>query len=119
MAHATRVSKTDLRRDVRFATEFNATLRADGLPRGVIVGDISAHGALIKGRFLPMVGAKIQLIARSLIIGGRVMWRNDGLAGVSFERTVNPLQIERENSDYFDGFRKRRAVRPVSPVFVS
>jgi len=111
MAHAEHRSKTELRRDVRFVTAFKATLRADGEPRGVVIGDISAGGALIRGKILPAAGVKIQLVARAFFVGGRVMWRGEGLAGVCFDRSVSPLHVVRENSDYFDSYRERRARR--------
>lgn len=111
MAQVMRVSKCELRRDIRFATAFRATLRADGEPRGVVIGDISSSGALIKGKLLPAVGARIQLVARALLVGGRVMWRREGLAGVCFDSPVSPLHIVRENSDYFNSYRERRARR--------
>lgn len=111
MGYAMRRPDIELRRNTRFATAFKATLQVDGTLTSVIIGDISADGALIRSKLLPAIGARVRLVAKSLFVRGRIMWRREGLAGVSFDNSVDPLHVVRENIDYFDEYRKRRANR--------
>lgn len=50
--------------------------------------NISPVGAMIEGQELPLVGQEIELRRGALAARGRIVWRSENLAGVSFsERT--------------------------------
>lgn len=88
-----RMRKADRRRDARFATSFRAQLSTDSGSRVVIVGDISAGGAMLEAGEDLWPGRRLSLKANRLDVKGEVRWRNEGLCGVAFSAPVNPFAI--------------------------
>jgi hypothetical protein len=88
-----RMRKADRRRDARFATSFRATLTLDTGSRVVVVGDISAGGAMLEAQNDLWPGCKLSLKAKNLDVTGEIRWRNDRLCGVAFSMPVDPFAV--------------------------
>lgn len=88
-----RMRKADRRRDARFAASFRATLTLDTGSRVVVVGDISAGGAMLEAQNDLWPGCKLSLKARNLDVNGEIRWRNDRLCGVAFSKPVDPFAV--------------------------
>lgn len=90
-----------LRRHDRFVTAFEAEMILGAEQHSVVVGDISACGALVRTTRPPLVGSEIWLRAAGLNLPAQVRWVRDGLCGVQFGEQVDPHAIVRDNSpDY-------------------
>lgn len=53
--------------------------------RSVIVEDIGAHGARIRGHKLPEVGKQVLIWTEGLDVLGSVVWESFGVRGVLFD----------------------------------
>ncbi|SEJ96110.1 PilZ domain-containing protein [Sphingobium sp. AP50] len=93
-----RMRKADRRRDARFATSFKATLVLDSGSRSVVVGDISAGGAMLQADMDLWPGRQLSLKAIDLDVNGEIRWRNDRLCGVAFSVPVDPFAIIAANA---------------------
>lgn len=97
----------DMRNTIRFATSFEAELIEGADRRRVVVGDISAGGAMLRDTHPPKAGSEIGLRAAGLNITAIVKWQRQGLCGLQFADKVDPLAVVRDNLPYFRDFRTR------------
>ncbi|QNG43483.1 PilZ domain-containing protein [Sphingobium yanoikuyae] len=118
MGFSRRLGSQDLRRHTRFATAFEAKLLDGDKCTDVVIGDISAGGALIQGAGLRSIGAKVRLRAAGLDIEARVIWNHDGLCGICFAHALDPLAIVRDNMPYFRAQRSERGDVSLPPLTV-
>lgn len=92
------IGMPDRRRHPRFATEFVADLVQKGLRRRVMVGDISAGGAMLGDEGGLAVGEWIRLEARDFSVEARVTWVQNGVCGVRFPDAVDPAEVVAANA---------------------
>lgn len=92
-----------LRRHDRFITAFEAEMKLDEERRPVVIGDISAGGAMVRTDLPPSVGSRIWLRAVGLNIPAQVRWVRDGLCGVQFEERIDPHAVVRDNAPDYQG----------------
>lgn len=93
-----RLRKADRRRHPRFITSFKGKLSAEGESRTVIIGDLSSGGAMIEDHPDLWPGRKVELRAKKLHVHGQVRWKKDGICGLSFEKSIDPLLVIEANS---------------------
>lgn len=111
-------------REQRVDLLVSANLHAQPASGLVRLCNISPVGALIEGQGLPSVGHEVELRRGALAVPGRIVWRGDDQAGVSFsERTEvadwfpdAPPQasVDRAFQRIMEEFRERGL--PPSPV---
>jgi hypothetical protein len=65
-----------------------ATMAAVSVSGPVKIRNMSHGGALIEGGPLPPIGEHLSLRRGELAISGRVVWRQDGRAGMAFDHEV-------------------------------
>ena len=87
----------DRRRHPRFATEFSAELVKGEQRWPILVGDISAGGALLNDNRGLAVGDWIVLRARRFEAEARVMWLLNGVCGIRFPEAVDPAEVIANN----------------------
>jgi hypothetical protein len=97
MAHD-RSGLPERRRHPRFATEFDAELVKGEQRWPIVVGDISAGGAMLHDNRGLAVGDWIMLHARRFAAEARVMWVQDGVCGVRFPEAVDPAEVIADNA---------------------
>ena len=97
MGYATPKSFHGLRSDIRFPTDFRATLHWSSEIVSVEIADIANGGIRLIGERLPMIGAKVQVRAKGLDEQGYVMWRTAHSCGIMLERRINALAVVRAN----------------------
>lgn len=83
--------------------------------------NMSPIGALIEGETLPLVGYEVELRRGALSVPGKIVWRSDNQAGVSFsQRTVvedwfpdaqPQISVDRAFQRIMDEMRARGPVR--------
>lgn len=91
------------RREDRVDLLVRATMHAPQTAGVVRLCNISPIGALIEGDELPPVGSEVELQRGALTVTGRLVWRGDEQAGVSFESRT-------EVEDWFPDAEPQRAV---------
>jgi len=87
----------DYRADIRFPTRFRALLHWDENFASVEVADIADGGAMVIGTYLPEVGARVRIVAKSLDEAARVRWRAGGRCGLLLSHSVRALAVVRAN----------------------
>jgi hypothetical protein len=65
-----------------------ATMAAPTVSGPVKIRNMSLGGALIEGDALPRIGEQLRLQRGELAVSGRIVWRNEGKAGLCFEHEV-------------------------------
>jgi hypothetical protein len=91
------VHTMDLRQEQRHPVEIQGRYRTgSGIPRDVIVTDLSEHGCRIFDRFCNLgIGRFITIRVGSIgPLGARVMWRESNLAGLQFSEPLHPRVLE-------------------------
>ncbi len=102
-----RRTKGERRQHTRFVTAFEAELHDGEESRTVIVGDLSAGGALIEGNHGLHVGQKVRLTANDLDVEASIMWMRDDLCGARLSQMIDPLEVVRVNSRGMADLRER------------
>ena len=97
----------DRRRHPRFATEFAADLVKGGQSWRIIVGDVSAGGALLHDNSGLAVGDWIILKARRFEAEARVMWLQNCVCGIRFPEAVDPAEVIANNAPVADDLWSR------------
>ncbi|WP_349356862.1 PilZ domain-containing protein [Sphingobium nicotianae] len=97
MGYSSPKSFHDIRRYIRFPTDFRAVLHWDDEFAAVEIADISDGGIRFIGNELPAVGSIVRIGARNLDERGRVMWRTRHGCGVLLTRRINALSVVRAN----------------------
>ena len=92
-----RTGLPERRRHPRFATEFEAELAKGEQRWPILVGDISAGGALLNDNSGLAVGDWIMLRARRFEAEARVMWLLNGVCGIRFPEAVDPAEVIANN----------------------
>lgn len=88
----------------------------------VRIRNMSADGALVEGEILPCIGEPFRLLRGGLSAFGKVVWREDGRAGLRFDDNVDVvrwLAVPSSGQELVDQtFRelKARAVDPPAPL---
>jgi len=103
----TQSGRVERRQHTRFVTAFEANLVDGDIERQVIVGDISAGGALIEGNQGLSTGKKIRLQANGLDVEACVMWMRDDVCGVRLGQLIDPLEVVENNSPRTRELQKR------------
>lgn len=80
---------TDERRSYRLKVMLAATLKHDASQVRVRIVDLSRHGALITGEFLPAIESCVTLQCGSKAVSGHVTWKIGNQAGINFSHEVN------------------------------
>ena len=106
MANATAPSPIDLRISQRYPTHIDGTANVHGMRHPVVIANISAEGALVRGLPLLAPGARIILQARALDVVAIVVRSSTRGLGVRFRCTVNPLAVVRQNYAGLEHLRK-------------
>ena len=70
-----------------------ATLELSGAAVQVKLRNLSAEGALIEGKNLPVEGSKVLFKRLELSVAGRIAWVTAGRAGVTFDEKLEPEQM--------------------------
>lgn len=97
MDHAIRESFHGIRSEVRFPTEFPATLHWDEGRETVEIADISNSGIRLVGERLPERHTDVRICADGLDELGRVMWRTAHACGVMLTNRIDALAVVRAN----------------------
>lgn len=79
----------DERRSDRLKVMLAATLRHDAGEVRVRIVDLSRHGALIRGHFLPAIESFVTLQCGLRAVSGYVAWQSGNQAGLNFNCEVN------------------------------
>ncbi|MFD1103446.1 PilZ domain-containing protein [Sphingobium olei] len=95
------------RRHPRFATEFSAELIRGEQSWPIVVGDISAGGAMLNDNRGLAVGDWIMLKARRFEAEARIMWLLDGVCGIRFPEAVDPAEVIANNVPVADDLWSR------------
>lgn len=108
-----RLRKADRRRHPRFITSFKGRLTCEGESRTVVVGDLSAGGAMIEDHpdFWP--GRKVELRAKKFHVHGQVRWKKDGICGLSFDKSIDPLLVIEANAGEIKNIWSDEGIAPV------
>jgi hypothetical protein len=116
-------SPIDLRISQRYPTHIEGTATVQGMLHPIVIADISAEGALVRGLPALMPGARIVLRARALDVAANVVRVSDRGLGVRFHTVVNPLAVVRQNYAGLEHLRKPATLgdepaqaRPVGPA---
>lgn len=83
------------RRSRRSKVLLAATLEVSGRERAVKLRNLSAEGALVEGDGLPVEGSNVTFRRNELNASGRVVWVDNKLAGIAFDKKLEPEQVLR------------------------
>ena len=61
----------------------------------VTLRNLSAEGALVEGRGVPIEGYSIVFRKKDLVISGRIAWVNENRAGIAFDAKLEPETVLR------------------------
>jgi len=87
-------SPHDDRRAARTNVLLAASLETErSPPKSVRIANLSASGALIFGKALPLLDARIVLVCGIRKIPGHVAWAGDHHAGIAFDTEIDPSEI--------------------------
>ena len=84
---------SDTRCSAREPVALAASALALDLSRSVIVSDVSAEGALLDGRDLPLPGEDLLVVIGSLESFAKVIWRTGEKAGIRFDEAIAQEKI--------------------------
>ena len=85
----------DGRRSPRSNVALMATIEAGGHHTRVRVRNVSALGALVAGDGLPIEAEPVVFRCNSCTVRGRVAWVEGKLAGIQFDKEVEPHELLR------------------------
>jgi hypothetical protein len=83
------------RRQRRATVLLTAHLETSGRTLDVKLRNLSAEGALIEGRGLPIEGSEISFRKGELKVPGKVVWVRDDRAGLQFHAPLSPEALLR------------------------
>lgn len=83
------------RRTRRSQVLMAASLETDSGARAVSLRDLSAQGALVRGKALPEAGARIRFRKGELDLPARVAWVERDKAGIAFDALLDPESVMR------------------------
>jgi hypothetical protein len=106
MAIAKASSPIDLRKSQRYPTRIDGTAILNGMRYPIVISDISAEGAMIRGMPLLSAATTFTLQARALDVIAIVVRGTGRGLGVRFQCAVNPLAVVRENYAGLEHLRK-------------
>lgn len=86
---------TQNRRSRRSNVMLTATLESPGSSVSVTLRNLSQEGALVQGKGLPDVGARVLFHRQGLSVPSRVAWTHASCAGVEFEYPLYPRELLR------------------------
>src|SRR6478672_7083439 len=89
------IRTSDTRRSAREGVALAASALALDRSRSVIVSDLSAEGALLDGRDLPMPDEDMLVVIGSLETFAKVVWRTGEKAGILFDEPIPEENIAR------------------------
>lgn len=72
-----------------------ATLDDDGRQLSVILRNMSEHGALVEGDWLPDEGASVYFERKDIRVKARVVWVHERYAGLAFDRELQREELLR------------------------
>ena len=72
-----------------------AVIEQAGQSTDVKLRNLSAEGALVEARSLPVEGSELMFIKGDLRVPGRVAWTDSGHAGIAFTKVLDPVQLMR------------------------
>lgn len=81
------------RRHDRFRSAITAHLIVDRKRLPVRLGNISAAGAMLRGRDLPPRGTEVLVRSPKLQIVATVIWSRGTLCGLKLHRQIEPLKV--------------------------
>ena len=61
--------------------------------RSIVVADLSAHGAKLRGRALPAAGTEVLIVVGPLDAFARISWRSRDECGVCFDDPLDANQL--------------------------
>lgn len=102
-------SPIDLRKSQRYPTHIDGTAIIHGMRYPVVIADISADGAMIRGLPTVATGQQFVVQARSLDVVVIVVRAATRGTGVRFSHAVNPLAVVRQNYAGLEHLRKADA----------
>lgn len=105
MKYSKAASLHEERQSQRYPTNFAGTLIVDRKPIVVRVGDISRLGAMLYAATLPAVGTEVVLVGQAFDVVATVVWNTGDACGLSFHRSLDPLEVVRQNAPGMERFR--------------
>lgn len=84
------------RRSRRSPLLLSAEIDVDGSPASVVLRNLSSDGALIEGAKLPVVGTSTTFRRNDLCVTGLIVWVQDRLAGIAFDRELDREELLRQ-----------------------
>lgn len=81
---------SDERRSVRSSVLMTATVECGGARHSVRVVNLSAHGALIEGSFLPDCEQAVTFHCSGIEVTGWVTWIRPPVVGINFDEPIEP-----------------------------
>ncbi len=85
----------DERRSPRSKLLMAAVLEHRGGSMKVKLRDLSTDGALIEGDDCPLAGSRVVFRKNELALPGRIVWSQDGRAGIAFDAGLDPEAVLR------------------------
>ena len=89
-------SITQNRRSNRSPVLLSAKLSMGGEELSVVLRNLSSEGALVEGAQLPVEGSATVFKRNELSVAGRVVWVERRLAGIAFDRKLEPGELLRQ-----------------------
>lgn len=96
----------DQRQSQRYPTHINGAAILHGVRYPIVIADISAEGAMIRGMPAMEKGQEFVVQARALDVVAVVVRSAVRGVGVRFVRAVNPLSVVRQNYAGLEHLRK-------------
>ena len=84
------------RRSNRSPVLLSAKLSMGGEELSVVLRNLSSEGALVEGPQLPVEGSATVFKRNELSVAGRVVWVERRLAGIAFDRKLEPVELLRQ-----------------------
>lgn len=88
-------SASQNRKSRRSQVYFSASLKEVGGTHEVKLRNLSAEGALVEGKNLPLEGTDVIFSRKDLNTSGRIVWVNGDHAGIAFEDKLQQEQVLR------------------------
>jgi hypothetical protein len=89
-------SITQNRQSSRSPVLLSAQVDIEGIETSVVLRNLSSDGALIEGSKLPQVGSATLFKRNELKVRGRIVWVEGRLAGMAFDRCLEPAELLRQ-----------------------
>lgn len=88
-------SASQNRRNRRSNVFMKASIEQAGQAVDVKLRNLSAEGALIEGKALPVEGSELMFVKGDLRVPGKVAWTQGISAGIAFTKSLDPVQLMR------------------------